>query len=100
VAPHRPHGLLVFSQVIDRIGELIDGPEVVRQSNYNRQVPARMHHDLLYALIISFAGAALFLLVDRYEPNHTMAALLKFLVLAVSSLAIMQRMDANWLSLF
>jgi hypothetical protein len=71
-----------------------------RRSSYNRQVPARMHHDLLYALIISFAGAALFLLVDRYEPNHTMAALLKFLVLALSSLVIMQRMGANWLSLF
>jgi uncharacterized membrane protein len=58
------------------------------------------HQDLLYALIIVFAGSFLFLFVDRYERNHAMAALLKFLVLAVSSLIVMQRMGVNWLSLF
>jgi hypothetical protein len=51
-----------------------------------------MHTDLLYALIIAFAGSFLFLLVDRHEPNRTMASLLKFLVLFVSCVAILHRM--------
>jgi len=54
-----------------------------------------MHYDVLYSLIVSFAGAALFLLVDKYERNHTIAALLKFFVLFVSSIIIMQRL--SWL---
>jgi hypothetical protein len=37
---------------------------------------------------------------DRYERNHTMAALLKFLVLFVSSIKIMQRLRSYGLSLF
>jgi hypothetical protein len=59
-----------------------------------------MDYDLVYSLIISFTGAALFLLVDRYERNHIMAALLKFLVLFVSSMIIMQRLRSYGLSLF
>ncbi len=55
---------------------------------------------MVYSLIVSFAGAALFLLVDRYERSHVMAALLKFLVLFVSSVIIMQRLRAYGLSLF
>jgi hypothetical protein len=47
-----------------------------------------MHHDSLYALTISFAGSFLFLLVDKYEPNRTMAGIMKFLVLSVSSVII------------
>jgi hypothetical protein len=42
------------------------------------------YDDLLYSLIIGFAGAALFLLVNRLEPNRAMGGLLKFLVLFVS----------------
>jgi hypothetical protein len=59
-----------------------------------------MDYYLVYSLIISFTGAALFLLVDRYERNHIMAALLKFLVLFVSSIIIMQRLRSYGLSLF
>jgi hypothetical protein len=59
-----------------------------------------MDYDLVYSLIVSFAGAALFLLVDRYERSHVMAALLKFLVLFVSSVIIMQRLRAYGLLLF
>jgi hypothetical protein len=62
-----------------------------RQSN-NRQVPAHMHDDFLYALVIAFGGSFLFLLVEKRERNRTMGALLKFLVLAVSSVIIIQRL--------
>lgn len=59
-----------------------------------------MHYDLLYALIISFAGSFLFLLVDKYEPNGTVAGLLKFLVLFVSSVVILHRLRPYGISLF
>jgi hypothetical protein len=44
-----------------------------------------MFYELIYLAVISVAGANLFLLVDRYERDRTMGALLKFLVLAISS---------------
>jgi hypothetical protein len=59
-----------------------------------------MDYDLLYSLIISFAGSFLFLLVERYEPNRTIGGLLKFLVLFVSSVIILQRLRPYGLSLF
>jgi hypothetical protein len=59
-----------------------------------------MYYDFVYSLIISFTGAILFLFVDRFEPNHTIAGLLKFLVLFVSSVAIMHRLRPYGLSLF
>jgi hypothetical protein len=59
------------------------------------------YDDLLYSLIIGFAGAALFLLVDRLESNRAMGGLLKFLVLFVSGVVIMHRLRSygillNW----
>jgi hypothetical protein len=59
-----------------------------------------MNYDLVYSFIVSFTGAILFLFVDRLEPSRTMAGLLKFLVLFVSSVIVMQRMRAYGLSLF
>jgi hypothetical protein len=59
-----------------------------------------MHDDLLYALVIAFGGSFLFLLVDKHEHNRTMGALLKFLVLAVSSVIIMQRLLSYGISQF
>jgi hypothetical protein len=59
-----------------------------------------MHRDLLYALIVAFAGSFLFLLVDKHEPNRTIASLLKFLVLFVSSVIIMHSLRPFGLSLF
>ena len=34
---------------------------------------------LIYVLTISFVAAALFLIVDRFEPNRRLALVLKFL---------------------
>jgi hypothetical protein len=68
--------------------------------SYNRRVPASMDYDLLYSLIIAFAGSAQILLVDRCEPNLTMAAVLKFLLIFVSSVMVMERLRAYWISLF
>jgi hypothetical protein len=59
-----------------------------------------MYYDFAYSLIISFAGAVLFLIVDRNEPNRTVAGLLKFLVLFVSSVVVMHKMRPYGLSLF
>jgi len=59
-----------------------------------------MHRDLLYALIVAFAGSFLFLLVDKHEPNRTMAGLLKFLLLFVSSVIIMRYLRPYGISLF
>ena len=39
-----------------------------------------MYSDLFYSFTISFLGAILFLLVDKYEPEGALAGLLKFLV--------------------
>jgi hypothetical protein len=59
-----------------------------------------MDYDLFYSLIISLAGASLFLLVDRYERNRLMAALLKFLLVFVSGVIVIERLHPYWLSLF
>ena len=58
----------------------------------NRQAAARMYRDFAYSLFISFAGAILFLLVDRLEHNGPVASSLKFLILFVSSVVIMHRL--------
>jgi hypothetical protein len=59
-----------------------------------------MHDDMLYSLIIAFAGSFLYLLVDKHEPNRTMAGILKFLVLFVSSVIIVNSFRPFGLSLF
>jgi hypothetical protein len=45
-------------------------------------------------------GAVLFLLVDKYEPDGHMARLLKFLVLFVSSVAILHKLQPYGFALF
>jgi len=37
-----------------------------------------MYSNLFYSFTIGFAGAILFLLVDKHEPDGPMARLLKF----------------------
>jgi hypothetical protein len=49
--------------------------------------------DFIYALAITFAGAILFLAVDRYENDTMVANLLKFLVLIFTSVAILHRLQ-------
>jgi hypothetical protein len=49
---------------------------------------------------IGFVGAILFLLVDKFEPAGPMARLLKFLVLFVSSVAILHKLHPYGLALF
>ena len=56
--------------------------------------------ELVYSLAIGFVGATLFLLVDKYEPDGPMARLLKFLVLFVSSVAILHKLQPYGLGLF
>jgi hypothetical protein len=43
--------------------------------------------------LIGFAGAVLFLLVDKYEREGPMARLLKFLVLFVAGVAILHKLQ-------
>jgi hypothetical protein len=45
------------------------------------------------ASLIGFAGAVLFLLVDKYETDEIVANLLKFLVLGVSTVAILHKLE-------
>jgi hypothetical protein len=47
---------------------------------------------LIYSVIIGFVGAALFLFVDKYERDGTMANLMKLLVLVVGGLAILHKL--------
>jgi hypothetical protein len=49
--------------------------------------------DFIYALAITFAGAVLFLAVDRYEDDAVVANLLKFLLLIFTSVAILHRLQ-------
>ena len=52
-----------------------------------------MKPDIIDALIIGFIGAALFLLVDKYERDGPVARLLKFLVLFVAGVAIVHKLQ-------
>ena len=45
-----------------------------------------MKPDIIDALVIGFIGAALFLLVDKYEPDGPVARLLEVLVLFVAGI--------------
>jgi hypothetical protein len=59
-----------------------------------------MYSDLFYSFTISVIGAVLFLLVDRYEPERPLARLLKFLVLFVTGVAVLHRLQPYGLALF
>jgi hypothetical protein len=59
-----------------------------------------MYSDVIYSFGIGFGGAILFLLVDKYEKNMIVANLLKFLVLAVSGLAILHKLRPFGFALF
>lgn len=59
-----------------------------------------MCSDLIYSFGIGFGGALLFLLVDRYEKDKVVASLLRFMVLAVSGLAILHRLRLFGFALF
>jgi hypothetical protein len=59
-----------------------------------------MYLDAFYSLAIGFAGAILFVLVDKYEPDGPMARLLKFLLLFISMVAIFHRLRPYGLALF
>jgi hypothetical protein len=59
-----------------------------------------MYYDFAYAFFISLAGSILFLLVDKHERNRSVAGLLKFLLLFVSSVVIMHRLRPYGISLF
>jgi hypothetical protein len=52
------------------------------------------------ASLIGFAGAVLFLLVDKYETDEMVANLLKFLVLSVSAVAILHKLEPFGVVLF
>jgi hypothetical protein len=55
---------------------------------------------VLYSFTIGFVGAILFLLVDKYEPEGALARLLKFLILFVAGVAILQKLQPYGLGLF
>ena len=59
-----------------------------------------MYSDLIYSFGIDFSGALLFLLVDRYEKDKVVASLLRFMVLAVSGVAILHRLRLFGFALF
>jgi hypothetical protein len=59
-----------------------------------------MYSDVFYSFVVGFAGAVLFVLVDRYEPDGRMAHLLKFLVLFVAGVAILHKLKPFGLALF
>jgi hypothetical protein len=58
---------------------------------------AHFHKDpaLIYSLVIGCVGAALFLLVDKYERDERVANWLKLMVLVISSVAIPHRLQPS-----
>jgi hypothetical protein len=56
--------------------------------------------DVIYSFAIGSVGAIMFVLVDKYEPEGPVARILKFLVLFVSSVAIMHKLQPYGLGLF
>jgi hypothetical protein len=59
-----------------------------------------MYSDVIYSVAIAFVAAIQFLLVHRHEPDGPMARLLKFLVLFVSGVAILHRLQLGGVALF
>jgi hypothetical protein len=59
-----------------------------------------MYSDVIYSFGIGLSGAILFLLVDKYEKDKVVANLLRFMVLAVSGLAILHRLRPFGFALF
>jgi hypothetical protein len=59
-----------------------------------------MYWNWVYSFVIGLVGAILFLLVDKYEPDGPMARLLKFLVVFVSSVAILHKLHPYGFALF
>jgi hypothetical protein len=47
---------------------------------------------LLQALAIGFVAAVLFVTVDKFEPNRLYACLFMFLIIALSTLAILNQL--------
>jgi hypothetical protein len=56
--------------------------------------------DVIYSFAIGSVGAIMFVLVDKYEPEGPVARILKFLVLFVSSVAIMHKLQPYGLGCF
>lgn len=52
-----------------------------------------MNLDFFYAFTVAFVGATLFLLVDEYERDGSVAHQLKFLVLFVAGVAIQHKLQ-------
>lgn len=59
-----------------------------------------MISNVIYAFAIGSVGAIMFVLVDKYEQEGLMAHVLKFLVLFVSGVAILHKLQPYGLTLF
>ena len=59
-----------------------------------------MISDVIYAFAIGSVGAIMFVLVDKYEQEGLMAHVLKFLVLFVSGVAILHKLQSYGFTLF
>jgi len=59
-----------------------------------------MSYDVIYSFAIGAVGAIMFLLVDKFEPEGPMARLLKALVLFVSAVATLHRLQPYGFTLF
>ena len=79
-----------------RVGALLSGrvkgSRVKAFATRPRQA-LNMSGDFIDAVIIGFVGAALFLFVDKYERDGSMANLLKLLVLVVGGVAILHKLQ-------
>jgi hypothetical protein len=71
-----------------------------RKSGSGVPATGHMYSDLFCSFTISFIGAILFLLVDKYEPEGPLARLLKFLVLFVAGVAVPHGLQPYGLALF
>ena len=47
---------------------------------------------LLYSFTICFVAAVLFLIVDKFEPNPRIALAIKFLIIAISIVAVIEHL--------
>jgi hypothetical protein len=70
------------------------------RSTVGRGQVAQMYSDWFYSFIAGFVGGILFLLVDKYEPEASMARLLKFLILFVAGVAILHKLQPYGFALF
>jgi hypothetical protein len=90
-------------EVQKTLGKGVNALAPDRHKGFWRDQVDRFHKDhpaLIYSLVHRLVGAALFMLVDKYEKDERVAIWLKLMVLVISSVAILHILQPFGIQLF